>query len=53
MSEAMSKLSLETKIKLKYKDWEVEITCTEDKVKSVVENVTHRYRYCFTSWFKY
>lgn len=39
MSEAMSKLSLETKIKLKYKDWEVEITCTEDKVKSVVENV--------------
>lgn len=39
MSEAVSKLSLDTKIKLKYKEWEVEITCTEDKVKRVVENV--------------
>src|ERR1044071_5710426 len=39
MSEAVSKLSLETKIKLKYKEWEVEITCVEDKVKNVVENV--------------
>lgn len=39
MSEAVSKLSLETKIKLKYKEWEVEITCAEDKVKNVVENV--------------
>jgi hypothetical protein len=35
----MSKLSIEAKIKLKYKEWEVEITCTEDKVKQVVENV--------------
>ncbi|HXT84369.1 MAG TPA: hypothetical protein VN704_08580 [Verrucomicrobiae bacterium] len=35
----MSKLSIEAKIKLKYNDWEVEITCTEDKVKQVVENV--------------
>ena len=39
MSEAVSKLSLETRIKLKYKEWEVEITCVEDKVKNVVENV--------------
>ncbi|HYG00206.1 MAG TPA: hypothetical protein VD815_08945 [Candidatus Saccharimonadales bacterium] len=39
MSEAVPKLSLETKIKLKYKEWEVEITCVEDKVKNVVENV--------------
>lgn len=39
MNEAVSKLSFETKIKLKYKDWEVEISCTEDKVKKVVENV--------------
>ena len=39
MNEAMSKLSIETKIKLKYNDWEVEITCAEDKVKQVVENV--------------
>ncbi len=39
MSEAVTKLSLETKIKLKYKEWEVEITCVEDKVKNVVENV--------------
>lgn len=39
MSEAVAKLSLEAKIKLKYKEWEVEITCVEDKVKNVVENV--------------
>src|SRR5919112_6545606 len=39
MNEAISKLSIEAKIKLKYKEWEVEITCTEDKVKQVVENV--------------
>jgi hypothetical protein len=39
MNEAMSKLSVEAKIKLKYKEWEVEITCTDDKVKQVVENV--------------
>ncbi len=39
MNEAISKLSVEARIKLKYNDWEVEITCTEDKVKQVVENV--------------
>ena len=39
MNEAMSKLSIEAKIKLKYNEWEVEITCAEDKVKQVVENV--------------
>lgn len=39
MNEAVSKLSIETKIKLKYNEWEVEISCAEDKVKQVVENV--------------
>ena len=29
----------EVKIKLKHKGWEVEITCTENKVKEVVQNV--------------
>jgi hypothetical protein len=29
----------EVKIKLKHRDWEVEITCIEGKVKQVVENV--------------
>lgn len=40
-NEAISKLTTETKIKLKYKEWEVEISCTEDKVKQVVENVLY------------
>ena len=40
----MSKTSLplaseEVKIRLKHRDWEVEITCLESKVKQVVENV--------------
>jgi hypothetical protein len=39
MNEAISRLAVEARIKLKYNDWEVEITCTEDKVKQVVENV--------------
>jgi hypothetical protein len=39
MSDTVPKLLTETKIKLKYKEWEVEITCAEDKVKQVVENV--------------
>jgi DNA-binding GntR family transcriptional regulator len=39
MNDAMSKLSIEAKIQLKYNEWEVEITCAEDKVKQVVENV--------------
>ena len=29
----------EVKIRLKHRDWEVEITCLESKVKQVVENV--------------
>jgi hypothetical protein len=29
----------EVKIKLKHRDWEVEITCVESKVKQIVENV--------------
>ena len=39
MTEAVSRLSVEAKIKLKYNDWEVEIICAEDKVKQVVGNV--------------
>jgi hypothetical protein len=39
MTEAVSRLSIEAKIKLKYNDWEVEIICAEDKVKQVVGNV--------------
>jgi membrane-associated HD superfamily phosphohydrolase len=40
MTEVVPRLSsIEAKIKLKYNDWEVEITCAEDKVKQVVENV--------------
>ena len=40
----LSKTSLplaseEVKIRLKHRDWEVEITCLESKVKQVVENV--------------
>src|SRR5919202_3614753 len=31
--------SEEVKIRLKHRDWEVEITCLESKVKQVVENV--------------
>ena len=52
MNEAISKLSIEAKIKLKYKEWEVEITCTEDKVKQVVENVLLWNRYCLTIKYK-
>jgi len=29
----------EVRIRLKHRDWEVEITCIQDKVKQVVENV--------------
>jgi hypothetical protein len=29
----------EVKVRLKHNDWEVEITCKEDKLKSVIENV--------------
>jgi len=36
MNESMQS---EAKIKLKHHDWEVEIICTEQKVKEVVENV--------------
>ena len=39
MTEAVSRLSIEAKIKLKDNDWEVEIICAEDKVKQVVGNV--------------
>ena len=39
MSESLTSASNEVKIKLKHRDWEVEITCLESKVKQVVEDV--------------
>jgi hypothetical protein len=39
MSESLAPPSNEVKIKLKHRDWEVEITCLESKVKQVVEDV--------------
>jgi hypothetical protein len=39
MSEPPLPPSEEVKIRLKHRDWEVEITCIEGKVKQVVENV--------------
>jgi hypothetical protein len=39
MSESLTSSSNEVKIKLKHRDWEVEITCIESKVKQVVEDV--------------
>jgi hypothetical protein len=39
MSESLASPSNEVNIKLKHRDWEVEITCLESKVKQVVEDV--------------
>jgi hypothetical protein len=39
MSESLASPSNEVKIKLKHRDWEVEITCLETKVKQVMEDV--------------
>jgi hypothetical protein len=39
MSKQPQSSSEEVKIRLKHRDWEVEITCLENKVKQVVENV--------------
>jgi hypothetical protein len=39
MAESLSPPSNEVKIKLRHRDWEVEITCLESKVKQVVEDV--------------
>ena len=39
MSESLAPPSNEVKIKLRHRDWEVEITCLESKVKQVVEDV--------------
>src|SRR5919198_865773 len=39
MSESLEPPSNEVKIRLKHRDWEVEITCLESKVKQVVEDV--------------
>jgi hypothetical protein len=39
MSESLPTSPVEVKIKLKHRDWEVEIACLENKVKQVVEHV--------------
>src|SRR5439155_2963115 len=39
MTESLPTSPVEVKIKLKHRDWEVEITCVESKVKQTVENV--------------
>jgi len=39
MTESLPTSPVEVKIKLKHRDWEVEITCLESKVKQVVEHV--------------
>lgn len=39
MSEPLPTSSMEVKIKLKHRGWEVEITCLESRVKQVVEHV--------------
>jgi hypothetical protein len=40
-SPAVATQSDEVKIRLKHRDWEVEITCAENKVKEVVQNVLY------------
>ena len=39
MNESLASPSNEVKIKLKHRDWEVEINCVESKVKTIVEDV--------------
>ncbi len=39
LSESLAPPPNEVKIKLRHRDWEVEITCLESKVKQVVEDV--------------
>ena len=39
MTESLPTSPVEVKIRLKHRDWEVEITCLESKVKQVVEHV--------------
>jgi hypothetical protein len=39
MTERIPTSPIEVKIKLKHRDWEVEITCVESKIKQVVEHV--------------
>ena len=39
MTERIPTSPIEVKIKLKHRDWEVEITCLESKIKQVVEHV--------------
>ena len=39
MSEVTSPPPTEVKIKLKHRDWEIEVSCVENKIKEVIENV--------------
>ena len=39
MSEAASPPPSEVKIKLKHRDWEIEVSCVENKIREVIENV--------------
>jgi len=39
MSEAASPPPTEVKIKLKHRDWEIEVSCVENKIREVIENV--------------
>src|SRR5918911_3469352 len=39
MSEVTSPPPTEVKIKLKHRDWEIEVSCVENKVREVIENV--------------
>ena len=39
MSEAASPPPTEAKIKLKHRDWEIEVSCVENKIREVIENV--------------
>ncbi|HEY3526869.1 MAG TPA: hypothetical protein VGK47_11770, partial [Nitrososphaeraceae archaeon] len=39
MSEVTSPPPTEVKIKLKHRDWEIEVSCVENKIREVIENV--------------
>ena len=39
MNESSSHPPIEVKIKLKHQDWEIEVSCAENKIKEVIDNV--------------
>jgi hypothetical protein len=39
MNEAASPPPTEVRIKLKHRDWEIEVSCVENKIREVIENV--------------